>query len=176
MGKYDSDGDEILDAHTQERKSRQAANPLVAKVQKVLDDWYSGNLKPDVLEDALKRAVNGVPSVTRMTPEEIQVSRMTAKGIDVPAIASRLDISVEQANALIESAGAKYDPAAALTDREVQVMEMLACGKTNREIAKACDISVKTVDTHRGHVMKKLDLRNNSELTSFAVKHGYITL
>lgn len=67
-------------------------------------------------------------------------------------------------------------PASALTARELQVMEMLARGMTNREIAEDLQISVKTVDTHRGHVLKKLGLRNNSELTRFAVKHGYVTL
>jgi two-component system, NarL family, invasion response regulator UvrY len=67
-------------------------------------------------------------------------------------------------------------PASALTAREAQVMEMLARGMTNREIAEHLDISIKTVDTHRGHVLKKLGLRNNSELTRFAVKHGYVSL
>ena len=67
-------------------------------------------------------------------------------------------------------------PASALTAREAQVMEMLARGMTNREIAEHLEISIKTVDTHRGHVLKKLGLRNNSELTRFAVKHGYTAL
>ena len=67
-------------------------------------------------------------------------------------------------------------PASALTARELQVMEMLSRGMTNREIAEHLDISIKTVDTHRGHVLKKLGLRNNSELTRFAVKHGYVSL
>ncbi len=67
-------------------------------------------------------------------------------------------------------------PASALTAREQQVMEMLARGMTNREIAEQLEISIKTVDTHRGHVLKKLGLRNNSELTRFAVKHGYTAL
>lgn len=67
-------------------------------------------------------------------------------------------------------------PASALTAREQQVMEMLARGMTNREIAEHLSISIKTVDTHRGHVLKKLGLRNNSELTRFAVKHGYTAL
>jgi DNA-binding NarL/FixJ family response regulator len=67
-------------------------------------------------------------------------------------------------------------PASALTARESQVMEMLARGLTNREIAEHLAISIKTVDTHRGHVLKKLGLRNNSELTRFAVKHGYVAL
>ena len=66
-------------------------------------------------------------------------------------------------------------PASSLTAREFQVMEMLARGMTNREIAEHLDISIKTVDTHRGHVLKKLGLRNNSDLTRFAVKHGYVT-
>jgi DNA-binding NarL/FixJ family response regulator len=67
-------------------------------------------------------------------------------------------------------------PASALTAREQQVMEMLSRGMTNREIAEHLEISIKTVDTHRGHVLKKLGLRNNSELTRFAVKHGYVSL
>lgn len=67
-------------------------------------------------------------------------------------------------------------PASALTAREQQVMEMLARGMTNREIAEHLTISIKTVDTHRGHVLKKLALRNNAELTRFAVKHGLTPL
>jgi len=67
-------------------------------------------------------------------------------------------------------------PASALTRREQQVMEMLARGMTNREIADDLAISIKTIDTHRGHALKKLGLRNNADLTRFAVKHGYVTL
>ena len=66
-------------------------------------------------------------------------------------------------------------PASSLTARELQVMEMLARGMTNREIAEHLEIRVKTVDTHRSHVLKKLGLRNNSDLTRFAVKHGYVS-
>jgi two-component system, NarL family, invasion response regulator UvrY len=73
-------------------------------------------------------------------------------------------------------AAGEGNPASALTARELQVMEMLARGLTNREIAENLEISIKTVDTHRGHVLKKLGLRNNSELTRFAVKHGYTAL
>lgn len=63
-----------------------------------------------------------------------------------------------------------------LSSREFQVLELLAQGWTNREIADHLHISIKTVDTHRGHVLKKLRLRNNSDLTRFAVKHGYVPL
>lgn len=63
-------------------------------------------------------------------------------------------------------------PAQILSTREFQVMEYLAAGKTNREIAEMLSISVKTVDTHRGHVLKKLRLRNNSDITRFAIQNG----
>lgn len=61
-----------------------------------------------------------------------------------------------------------------LSKREFQVMGYLAAGMTNREIADLLNISVKTVDTHRGHVLKKLKLRNNSDITRFAIQHGYV--
>jgi DNA-binding NarL/FixJ family response regulator len=63
-------------------------------------------------------------------------------------------------------------PAQILSQREFQVMSYLAAGKTNREIADTLSISVKTVDTHRGHVLKKLRLRNNSDITRFAISNG----
>lgn len=64
--------------------------------------------------------------------------------------------------------------AATLSRREFEVMCALAAGKTNREIAGTLGISVKTIDTHRGHVLKKLALRNNSDITRFAIRHGYL--
>jgi DNA-binding NarL/FixJ family response regulator len=63
-------------------------------------------------------------------------------------------------------------PAQILSQREFQVLGYLAAGKTNREIASILAISVKTVDTHRGHVLKKLRLRNNSDITRFAIQNG----
>jgi DNA-binding NarL/FixJ family response regulator len=63
---------------------------------------------------------------------------------------------------------------AALSRREFEVMCGLAAGQTNREIAAELGISVKTIDTHRGHVLKKLNLRNNSDITRFAIRNGYL--
>ncbi len=57
-----------------------------------------------------------------------------------------------------------------LSDREIQVLRALALGRSNREIAEAYGISIKTVDTHRSRLLKKLDLRNNAELTRFAIR------
>ena len=59
-----------------------------------------------------------------------------------------------------------------LSPREAEVLRHLAAGLTNREIAALLAISIKTVDTHRGQLLKKLGLRNNSDLTRFALRDG----
>jgi DNA-binding NarL/FixJ family response regulator len=72
--------------------------------------------------------------------------------------------------------GSMHDPVAVLSPRELETLRYLACGLTNREIASRLGISVKTIDTHRGHVLKKLNLRNNADLTRFAIEHGLCDL
>lgn len=61
-----------------------------------------------------------------------------------------------------------------LSNRELQVLRGLAAGKTNREIADDYGISIKTVDTYRFRLLKKLNLRNNAELTRFAIQNRLI--
>lgn len=61
-----------------------------------------------------------------------------------------------------------------LSTRELQVLRRLALGHTNREIAASYCISVKTVDTYRYRLLKKLNLRNNAELARFAVQNRLV--
>jgi len=65
-------------------------------------------------------------------------------------------------------------PLDSLSMRELQVLRRLAMGHTNREIARAYHISIKTVDTYRSRLLKKLDLRNNAELSRFAMQNRLI--
>jgi two-component system, NarL family, invasion response regulator UvrY len=59
-----------------------------------------------------------------------------------------------------------------LSDREHQVLLMIAAGKTVSEIAAELKLSVKTVSTHRAHILEKMSLRNNSELIRYAITSG----
>ena len=61
-----------------------------------------------------------------------------------------------------------------LSMRELQVLRKLACGSTNREIAITYNISVKTVDTYRARLLKKLNLRNNAELSRYAIQNRLV--
>jgi len=66
------------------------------------------------------------------------------------------------------------DPIDLLTSREREVLQMLAEGKTNKEIAGVLNLSVYTVDAHRGRIMEKLNLHSINELVRFAVRKGLI--
>ena len=61
-----------------------------------------------------------------------------------------------------------------ITDRERQVLELIARGLTGREIAKQLEISANTVDRHRSNIMAKLDLHNKAELVRYAIRKGLI--
>jgi DNA-binding NarL/FixJ family response regulator len=61
-----------------------------------------------------------------------------------------------------------------ISTRELQVLRRLAMGHTNREIASDYHISVKTVDTYRFRLLKKLNLRNNADLSRFAIQNRLI--
>jgi DNA-binding NarL/FixJ family response regulator len=99
---------------------------------------------PDQLVHAVRRVVAG----KRYVPEEM-----------AEAMAGRLARKSES-RSLLDS----------LSTRELQVLRGLAMGSTNREIASAYDLSVKTVDTYRLRLLKKLNLRNNADLSRFAMQ------
>ena len=61
-----------------------------------------------------------------------------------------------------------------LTEREIEVVRLIAEGLINREIAEHLGISVKTVDTHRGNIMEKLNVHNTAELIKYAIRKGIV--
>jgi DNA-binding NarL/FixJ family response regulator len=63
-----------------------------------------------------------------------------------------------------------------LTKRELEVLALIAEGRNNREVADKLFISVKTVDTHRLHILEKLGLKNTAELVKYAIKNKIIIL
>ncbi len=67
--------------------------------------------------------------------------------------------------------GAALNLRATLTSRELQVLELLAEGKTNKQAAAALGVSVRTVEAHRASLMKKLDLHSLRDLIYFAIRH-----
>jgi two-component system response regulator NreC len=66
------------------------------------------------------------------------------------------------------------DPLDLLTNREREVLQLIAEGKTNKDIAQSLNLSVYTVDAHRGRIMEKLNLHSTGELVRFAMRAGLV--
>jgi DNA-binding NarL/FixJ family response regulator len=73
-------------------------------------------------------------------------------------------------------AGELRDPCAALTARELEVLKLLAEGKTNKQVAAALGVSVRTVEAHRASLMRKLNLRALSDLIYFAIRNRIVRI
>jgi two-component system, NarL family, response regulator NreC len=83
-----------------------------------------------------------------------------------PALGARIVV----ADAAEQAANAA-DP---LSDREREVLRLLAFGHTNQEIAQQLSISVRTAETHRAHIMRKLQISTRAELVRYAIEHHHL--
>jgi len=83
------------------------------------------------------------------------------------ALAEKLALDLER--------GGKQPPHETLSDREYQVMSLIASGKTVTGIARELSLSVKTISTYRSRILEKMNLKNNAELTNYAIKNGLIS-
>ncbi|HVN87350.1 MAG TPA: response regulator transcription factor [Candidatus Binatia bacterium] len=71
-------------------------------------------------------------------------------------------------------ADASVDELAALSDREREVLQLIAEGKSNKEVAQILDVAVSTIESHRKRLMEKLNLHNTAEMVRFAVRKGIV--
>src|SRR2546430_10471245 len=88
-------------------------------------------------------------------------------------LAGRPYLSHEMSAKLITSfasGGSQANPTDKLSDRELEILELIGKGRDVREIAQALHISAKTVETHRAHIKEKLDLKNARQVTRFAIQ------
>ncbi|HEY4092366.1 MAG TPA: response regulator transcription factor [Luteibacter sp.] len=96
-------------------------------------------------------------------------------GID-QVLSSRYHVSPELAHVLVEAFCQDDDPTSVLTPREKEVAQLYAEGHSTRQIADRLHISMKTVGTHREHILAKLDVDGIASLTRYALRTGLISL
>ena len=84
------------------------------------------------------------------------------------------DSAAEAVAARLSRGASGPSPLDGLSNREIQVLRCLALGRTNREIADTYGLSIKTVDTYRSRLLAKLNLRNNAELSRFAIQNRLV--
>jgi DNA-binding NarL/FixJ family response regulator len=80
-----------------------------------------------------------------------------------------------QLSELVRGGGPAPSPIATLTDRERDVLKAIADGLSSKEIAGRLDISVRTVESHRANLMRKLEVRSVAQLVRLAIREGLVT-
>ena len=165
-----------------------AQTPDVVLMDVVLPDKTGIEATPDVLKEApdakvLVLSMQDDPSYVRQAfaagaagyvlkeaadSEVVAAVREVASGGRYvhPPLGARMAASDAEA-----TAKAAADP---LSEREREVLRLLALGHTNQEIAKMLYISVRTAETHRAHIMQKLRLNTRAELVRYALGEGLI--
>jgi two-component system response regulator NreC len=123
---------------------------------------------PRYVREAFAAGASGYVLKEAAATELVQAIREVADGGRYvhPALGARM-ITAEAE----ERRRAEADP---LSDREREVLRLLALGHTNQEIAKMLFISVRTAETHRAHIMQKLHLTTRAELVRYALDQGLL--
>lgn len=123
------------------------------------DDTY-------VLE-ALKAGVRGYVLKVQAAEELVSAIRSVMRG----SIYLSPSISQTVVDAYLNKTDMPYDP---LTDREQQVLQLIAEGYTTKEAARALGVSVKTAESHRTRIMQKLDIHQTAGLVRCAIRRGIV--
>jgi DNA-binding NarL/FixJ family response regulator len=137
---------------------------LSVRIQTILLTMYEEDAY--VLE-ALQAGVRGYVLKTQAAADLVQALREVEKG----AIYLSPGISRAVVNAFLSKTHVPADP---LSPREHQVLQLVAEGKTTKEVATLLGVSVKTAESHRGHVMEKLDIHDTAGLVRYAIRRGLI--
>jgi DNA-binding NarL/FixJ family response regulator len=124
----------------------------------------SSQASPSTVRQAITAGASGYVTKGRPDSELLAAIRSIASGARY--VEPELGAQLVVADAVPELAQ--------LSERERDVLQLLALGYGNQEIGKKLFISVRTVDTHRAHIMRKLGLSTRAELVLFALAHGLI--
>ncbi len=125
---------------------------------------------PRYVTEAFDAGASGYVLKEAADTELVQAIREVAAGGRYvhPALGAKMITAAAE-----ERRRAEDDP---LSDREREVLRLLALGHTNQEIAKMLYISVRTAETHRAHIMQKLRLTTRAELVRYALDQGLLEL
>lgn len=159
----------------------------------VLDIRLDGLNGLDVCRDLTQRVKDVSVLMLTMYDDELFVARALENGaagyLLKEGTAEQLNKAIRQvakgelylgngiSRDILDHLGSKAgDPYDLLTLRERQVLQMIAEGKNNRQISEKLEVAIKTIDTHRTRLMRKLSIHNVNALVKYAIKKGIVAL
>jgi len=131
-----------------------------------------GEPDPRLAAMALAGGAHGYVSKKQRGQDVITAVRTVARGDTYPPPAITRQAVDEQRRLL--SRGRRHGPLSELSQREQQVFELVVRGMSNQDVAGELGISIKTVETHRTHINRKLDVHSPAELVRVAAERGLI--
>jgi DNA-binding NarL/FixJ family response regulator len=164
----------IMDVTMPDLNGIEAARQIVGKIDNVKVIALSMHSGREFVLDMLKAGVSGYILKESLPEELARAIHLVAanKNYLDPEIAG---IAMDQH---VKKTSSRPDGSveAKLTDREREVLQLLAEGKTTKTIASQLYVSTKTIDTHRRQIMKKLNMHSLPELTKYAIRMGLTSL
>ncbi len=130
----------------------------------------SGHANREFVREMLKAGASAYVLKSRAYEELVRAIREVMKGKKYLSA----DVARGVVDEYLEIASSKSENPAfvVLTDREREALQLIAEGKSTKEVGDALNVSVKTVETHRRNIMEKLNLRSVAELTKYAIREG----
>jgi len=117
--------------------------------------------------EALRAGVKGCVSKTQAPEHLLQAIREVCRG----GVYLSPSVSGVVVQGYLAKSETPYDP---LTDRERQVLQLIAEGKTTKEVAVILGVSVKTAESHRSSLMSKIDVHSTAEVVRYAIRRGLV--
>jgi len=126
--------------------------------------------------------------ILSMHPETVYVRNCMDAGTRGYLLKNAMDLELVEAVKTLAAGGTVLDPRIALTPaetdertpelsaRELEVLQLIANGKSNKDIAAILTISANTVAVHRANIMQALDIHNTAELVVYAIRHGLVSI
>lgn len=162
-----------VDVTTEQVASTDSFAQVAKKVSPnvVVADHEHNGITARELVEAARRELPGVPVIIMTSPaDQHSAIARVRDGAETVVLRQQLDLL----KPAIDQALSVRRPLAKLTRRQLEVLRLVAEGSTTRAIADKLGLSMKTVESHRGAVMKRLGLQNVAEVVRYAVRTGVV--
>lgn len=156
----------VLDLAMPRMNGIDAAREIIRENPRIRVILLTALAEADVLSDALRAGVRGFVQKTQGADDLLRAIETVRGGA--------LYVSAGSLPAVVAPGDTARRPAGGLSPRERQVVQLVAEGRTTKQIAHALQISVKTAEFHRGRIMAKLHIRDTAGLVRYAIRQGMI--
>jgi two-component system response regulator NreC len=158
----------IMDIGMPTLNGMEAARELAKCCPKVKPILLTQHDEPQYVSAALSAGVKGYVLKSQISGELIHAIQQVLRG--------HVYLSPGISGAVLAAYNSKAHPADPLTSRERQVLQLIAEGKSTKDVAALLGVSVKTAESHRSRLMQKLDIHETATLVRYAVKHGLVQI